>query len=96
MKKLNLSDNKISDINVLEKAKFEKLEILELNNNIISDIDVFKRINIEKMIKLDLSSNKIDEYKYDSLIQYLESKIQNVCVNLGKYVNKKLSTYKKK
>ena len=36
LKELNLSDNNISDIKVLKKVKFEKLEILDLSENKIS------------------------------------------------------------
>ena len=38
LKELDLSNNNISDIKILEKVKFNKLEILNLEWNNISDI----------------------------------------------------------
>ena len=34
---LDLSYNKISDINVLKKTKFEKLKTLKINNNLTTE-----------------------------------------------------------
>ena len=45
LKKLGLNNNKLSDIKVLEKVKFEKLEILHLGENKISDIKYSSIIN---------------------------------------------------
>ena len=37
-------DNKISDIKVLEKVKFNKLEILNLSVNQITDINILEKV----------------------------------------------------
>ena len=42
LNKLDLSDNKISDINILEKVDFKKLNKLNLYNNKISNINIMK------------------------------------------------------
>ena len=59
LKKLYLYKNEILDINVLEKAIFEKLEILSLGYNKISDINVFEKINFKELKELYLNDNNI-------------------------------------
>ena len=44
IKKLNLGDNKITDINALEKVNFKELKILDLSSNNISNIEVLKKV----------------------------------------------------
>ena len=51
LKELNLSDNKISDIKVLEKVKFEKLEKLDLSWN---EIDKNKYSSIINNLKFNI------------------------------------------
>ena len=72
---LDLSWNKISDINVLEKVKFENLQELSLNNNQISDIKVLEKVKFENLQLLYLDNNKIDKNKYFSLINTLKNKL---------------------
>ena len=43
LKTLDLSDNKISDINVLEKINFGELVALDLSNNSISNIKLLEK-----------------------------------------------------
>ena len=52
-----MSSNKISDIKVLEKVKFDKLEILNLIGNEISDINNLENFNFKELKDLDLSYN---------------------------------------
>ena len=59
MKELYLDDNKISDINVLDKVNFEELKTLKLYGNEISDIDVFENSNFPELKNLNLARNKI-------------------------------------
>ena len=47
MQGLGLNDNKISDINVLEKANFKELQELTLSVNEISNINVLEKVNFE-------------------------------------------------
>ena len=44
LKVLNLSNNKISDINILEKVNFKELKELYLNGNEISDINILEKV----------------------------------------------------
>ena len=41
------NNNNISDIKVLEKVKFEKLELLNVGENKISDINVLGKVNFK-------------------------------------------------
>ena len=47
LKGLYLRANKISDINILEKVKFEKLQLLDLSGNEISDISILEKVNFK-------------------------------------------------
>ena len=78
LNELDLSDNNISDINVLKKVKFEKLKKLDLSRNDISDITVFKVASFKKLKKLNLSYNEIDENKNKEIISDLKKLISNV------------------
>ena len=59
LKELNLSNNKISDISVLEKANFKKLKYLNLNLDEITDINILKKIEFTLLSKLYLYHNQI-------------------------------------
>ena len=72
--------NKISDINILEKANFKELKELYLNYNQISDINVFEKVKFKKLQKLNLDKNNIDKIKNESLISYLKSKIKEFVI----------------
>ena len=53
LKELYLSDNNISDIKVLKKVKFNKLEILNLEHNVISNnINILENINFKELKEL--------------------------------------------
>ena len=49
LKELNLSHINISDIKILEKVKFEKLEILDLSEN--KELSDYKNSSIIKILK---------------------------------------------
>ena len=63
LKKLDLSENIISDIKELKKAKFEKLESLNFMDNAIYNIDILEKVNFKKLKYLDLSGNEISNIK---------------------------------
>ena len=57
----NLSDNQISDFNILEKVDFKALKILHLNDNKISDIKIIEKVNFGELNELNLSDNEISD-----------------------------------
>ena len=71
LNELNLSGNKISDINILEKVKFKELKELYLGSNNISDINVLENVKFEKLEKLYLYGNEISD---ESIISKLKIK----------------------
>ena len=76
-----MSRNKISDIRVLEKVKFEKLEYLYLGDNNISNINKLEKVNFEELKELNLYFNEIDKEIYFSIINDLKSKIKNFSIS---------------
>ena len=77
MEILDLSQNKISNINVLESVRFKGLKQLYLGYNDISDIKVFEKANFEQLEILNLSNNKIDKDKNALTISNIKSKIKD-------------------
>ena len=61
LENLNLSGNKLSDINILDRVNFPELKELDLNNNEISDINPLKTVKFDKLEKLILNRNKISD-----------------------------------
>ena len=59
IKILNLTNNNLSDINILEKMQLENLEKLCLDNNKISDIDILEKVNYKELKELYLNGNNI-------------------------------------
>ena len=53
---MNLSENQISDINVLERVKFRQLLFLNLSGNKISDINALEKVDFKSLQQLNLSS----------------------------------------
>ena len=51
--------NEISDINVFEHVKFNKLEVLSFGINKIKDIKVLDRVYSEKLKVLGFSKNNV-------------------------------------
>ena len=60
---LDLSTNKISNIEPLAKVVFPNLHHLFLNSNQIASIDVFAKVNFPALKELNLSANKIQSIK---------------------------------
>ena len=71
---MNLSYNKISDIKILEKVKFEKLEILYLIANKITDINILEKVNFKNLKKLYLCNNRISDGAVNN------SKLKNIII----------------
>ena len=60
IKELNLRSNNLSDIKVLEKVKYEKLEKLYLGvNEISNNIYILENVDFKQLKELDLSGNNI-------------------------------------
>ena len=77
MEILDLSQNKISNINIFDRVNFKGIKQLYLGYNDISDIKVFERVNFEKLEVLLLNDNKIDKNKDALIISNLKFKIGN-------------------
>ena len=75
---LDLSQNKISDINPFENARLGELKQLYLGYNNISDIKIFDKNILNKLEILHLNDNKIDKDKNASIISKLKSKIGDI------------------
>ena len=64
LKELDLRYNSISEIKVLEKVKFGKLEKLALSsNNISNNINILENVIFKELKELYLYSNNISEIK---------------------------------
>jgi Leucine-rich repeat (LRR) protein len=61
LKKLNLSNNKIDDINLLSQFKIDSLKELKLNNNEIENITVLNNVPFRKLRTINLINNKISD-----------------------------------
>ena len=73
MKEIDLSDNKISDIDCLNQMILPHLESLNMSKNEIQKIDPI--IDCIKLRKIDFSHNKISDIKClsNEILPYLES-----------------------
>ena len=74
LEKLDLSDNKISDIRVLENVEFNELKELNFSCNKISDIKVLEKVNFKELKEINLSYNYISEDL--PIIMNLKSKLK--------------------
>ena len=79
--KLDLGSNNISNINILSKLKYNKLQILYLDNNLISDINVFADVNFPLIEEIDLSKNSISDINVLSKVKFNELKELYLCDN---------------
>ena len=77
---LDLSQNKITNIDALENVRFKGLKQLYLGFNNISDINVLERANFEKLEILYLNDNKIDKNKNSLIISNLKSKLNDFAI----------------
>ena len=73
LKYLDLSYNKISDINILEKVNFNKLEELNLKDNEIRDITILEKVNFKQLQQLNLRNNEISDYSILEKIEKINS-----------------------
>jgi Leucine-rich repeat (LRR) protein len=81
---LDLSYNKIVDINNLEKAKFKNISVLFLSFNEIKDCDVFSIMSLNKLYKLDLSNNRIEKIEVNKLLENLGYNCSKLLLNIEK------------
>ena len=80
LKELNLSYNKIININILEKVNFKKLKELDLSYNKISDMGIFKKIKFEKLTTLMIYNNLTSEEENSSILKQLNAKPKEECM----------------
>lgn len=71
---LDLSTNKISNIEPLAKVVFPNLHHLFLTNNQIASIDVLARVNFPGLKELNLSSNKLVSLEVFAKVKFPELK----------------------
>ena len=71
---LDLSTNKISNLEPLAKVVFPNLHHLFLNNNQIISIDIFGKVNFPCLKELNLSSNKIESIKIFENVKFPQLK----------------------
>ena len=99
LEKLDISDNKISDINILEYLNFKELKELNLSYNEISDLRVLEKAKFEKLEKLDLSCNKLSDITQLKKVNFKELKELNLSHNkisdIRKLKNVKLNLLEK-
>ena len=63
LKELKITYNHLLNLKILEKVKFDKLEILNLSSNKILDINILKGLNFKKLKQLYLYNNNISDVK---------------------------------
>ena len=81
-KELNLSDNRIVNIDILEKVNLNSLEKLDLSYNEIFDINVLSKIDCKKIKELNLSGNRISDIKVLAKVNFKNLKLLNLHKNL--------------
>ena len=84
---LNLYHNNISDIKILEKVKFNKLEILNLGWNKISNINILENVDFKELKELDLSYNNISDIKVLEKVKFNKLEILNLGGNKISNIN---------
>ena len=81
---MKLNSNKIDDINILEKAKLNKLEILDLAFIKIRDINMFSKVNFT-YLELDLENNDIIDISIFENIDIKKLKTFRIAKNIIDY-----------
>ena len=81
LKELDLCGNDISDIKILEKAKFKRLEILFLGNNKLTDINILEKVNFEKLKELHLNDNIISDISVLEKVKFEKLEKLNLSCN---------------
>ena len=87
LKELILYNNAISDIQVLEKAKFTKLEKLNLGDNKINNINSLEKMNFKKLKELYLYNNGILDIKVLEKVKFDELEILHLSYNKISNIN---------
>ena len=80
-----LTNNNISNINILEKIKFEKLEKLYLDNNKISDISILEKVRYKELKELCLNGNNITNIEILEKVNF--PKIEALDLSCNKIIN---------
>ena len=70
LKALDLSTNKISNIEALAKVDFPNLNHLFLTSNLITSIEIFAKVKFPHLIELNLSANKIESIAILSKVNF--------------------------
>ena len=70
LKALDLSTNKISNIEALAKVDFPNLNHLFLTSNLITSIEIFAKVKFPHLIELNLSANKIESITILSKVNF--------------------------
>jgi len=78
LKELYLSNDEISDMNLLKKMNCRELNILDLSNNKISDIYFLEKVNFKE---LNLCHNKISDINVLEKVNFKELKELNLSYN---------------
>ena len=81
LKELDLCGNDISDIRILEKAKFKKLEIIFLGNNKLTDINILEKVHFEKLKELNLNDNIISDISVLEKVKFEKLEKLNLSCN---------------
>ena len=71
---LDLSSNKISNLEPLAKVVFPNLHHLFLNSNKITSIDIFAKVNFPALKELNLSANNIESIKIFESVKFPQLK----------------------
>ena len=87
LKELYLSHNSICFIDMLQKSKFENLEILELNNNNIKSISVLDKVDFPELKELYLNNNQISNIDTFENCKFNKLEILNLNNNLIQNIN---------
>ena len=74
LQKLSLVENKISDINILEKVRYDDLRELYLYNNSISSIRILEDVKFKHLQVLSLGYNKISNINVLSNVHFNDLK----------------------
>ena len=82
IKRLDLSYNKIKNIDIFEEVKYP-LEYLDLQNNIINNIDIFKNKNTLKSLKTVLLNNNDLDFDKEEIKSILSNIRKRAISNNG-------------
>ena len=87
LKILNLERNHLKNIKALEKAKYEKLEILILGLNFLPDINILEKVNFKELKELNLERNRISDIKVLEKFKFEKLEILNLKANQISNIN---------